>query len=190
MEVKEQTDEEIVLLVRAGSTDFFGELVDRYEKKLQRYARRFLFQQDDVDDLVQEVFLKAYVNLQGFNTKLSFSSWIYRIAHNTFINKLKRREREPLLVFDTDTIFGAIKSEEKADTETLQLENKELIELSLGKLQSKYREVVVLLFFEEMSYQEISDILKIPVSTVGVRVSRAKQKLKIILEENNHQNTS
>jgi len=182
MEVQDKTDEEIVTLVQNGSTDFFGELVDRYEKKLQRYARRFLFQQDDVDDLVQEVFLKAFSNLQGFNTQLSFSSWIYRIAHNTFINKIKKREHEPMLVFDADTIFGAIKSEEKTDTETLNDENKEFVEMSLDKLPPKYREVVVLLFFEEMSYKEISDILKIPTSTVGVRISRAKKQLRKILE--------
>ena len=71
-------DEEIASLVQGGDQDSYGALIERYEKKLTRYGRRFLYDHDDIEDVVQEVFLKAYTHINSFDTKRSFSSWIYR----------------------------------------------------------------------------------------------------------------
>lgn len=180
-----ETDEEIVLKIQNGDKDLFGVLVERYESKLNRYAKRFLFQKEDVDDLIQDVFLKAYSNIKSFNTNKSFSSWVYRIAHNQFVNALKKRKYEPLFVFDTDILFGSISSNEKADNETLEEEQKKEMEKNLSNLNSKYREILILYYFEELDYKEISDVLRIPTSTVGVRIKRAKDKLKEIYK--NHE---
>ena len=77
------TDEEIVRLVQLGEKEKYGEIVERYERQLLIYVRRLINQrEEEVEDLVQDVFISAYVNIQGFDHKLKFSSWIYRIAHN------------------------------------------------------------------------------------------------------------
>ena len=92
----EDTDEYIAGQVQTGNVQSFGTLVERYEEKLRRYARRFLFGYTDAEDLVQDVFVKSYTNIQSFDTSRSFSSWIYRIAHNEFINAIKKKGKEPL----------------------------------------------------------------------------------------------
>ena len=87
------TDEDLVLRVKSGGIEAFGFLVERYEDKMKRYARKFLFGYTDIEDTVQKVFIKAYVNIQSFDTSRKFSSWLYRIAHNEFINAIKKKTK-------------------------------------------------------------------------------------------------
>lgn len=180
---QQETDEAIAKRVQSGDLESFGILVDRYEAKLRRYARRFLFGREDVDDLVQEVFLKSYINIQSFDASMRFSPWIYRIAHNEFINTLRRRKFEPLFFFDADTIFPHPVAPDSADGDTLARELKEIMDQKIGAVDPKYREPLVLYFYEEMSYADIAEVLKIPISTVGVRIKRGKEKLKELLKE-------
>ena len=174
----ELSDETIAANVQAGNTEAFGELIDRYEAKLKRYARKFLSSADDIEDLVQDVFIKAYTNLQSFDVALKFSPWIYRIAHNVFVNELRRKGRQGISVFDADTIFPQLAANETADSESLEAEVKEEIDTFLARLAPKYREAIILHYFESLSYQEISDVLHIPVTTVGVRMTRARRQLR------------
>lgn len=183
--VGSDTDEAIAKAVQEGDIDAFGELVSRYEVKLKRYARKFLARDDDVEDLVQDVFIKAYENIQSFKSNLRFSPWIYRIAHNAFVNELRRKSKWGM-VFDSDAMLPLMPASETADEETLKIELKTEAEGLIEMLPAKYREVVVLYHFEELSYEEISDVLHIPTSTVGVRMNRARKKLKeAFLESNN-----
>ncbi len=92
----EETDEMIASRVQAGDSEAFGELVERYQEKLLRYARKFLFDLDEARDPVQDVFIKAYQNIQSFDATRRFSPWIYRIAHNEFVNALKQRSARSL----------------------------------------------------------------------------------------------
>ncbi|MCA9356746.1 RNA polymerase sigma factor [Candidatus Nomurabacteria bacterium] len=179
----ERTDEEIAAVVQAGNIYDFGELVLRYEPKMMRYARKFLSCQEDIEDLVQDVFIKAYSNLQSFDTSLRFSPWLYRIAHNTFVNELKRKSRFSLGVFEADVLLPQLPAKESSDDQVLETELKGEMELHLAKLAPKYREVIILHYFDEFSYQEISDIMQIPITTVGVRILRAKNKLKQTLKK-------
>lgn len=174
----ELSDETIVTAVQSGDHDAYGELIARYEAKLRRYARKFLSVDHEIEDLVQDVFIKAYTNIQSFNTTQRFSPWIYRIAHNTFVNELKRKGRYGFSILDADTILPLVPAKETADEDTLFSELSLEIEALLATLPPKYREVIILHYFESLSYQEISDVLKIPVTTVGVRMSRARTKLK------------
>lgn len=176
----EQTDEEISRKVQQGDTQAFGELVLRYEDKLQRYAKRFLFDREDGQDLVQDVFLKAYTNLQSFDPSQRFSPWIYRIAHNEFINVIKKKGRQPLSFFDPDTLFPHPTAKERPDTDIQQDELREMLERCLDRLDDKYREPLVLFYYEDQDYQAMAEILRIPVSTVGVRLSRGKAALQKI----------
>lgn len=176
----EQTDENIAKLVQKGNTSIFGSLVERYDKKLMRYAKRFLFDYEDAEDLIQDIFIKAFKNIQGFDTSRSFNSWIYRIAHNEFINEIKKRGREPISFFDPDTLFPHPVAPKQADDELKEQELKTLVDEFITKLDPKYREPLVLYYYEDMDYQQIADIMHIPTSTVGVRLNRAKQLLKKI----------
>ena len=94
--MEEVTDEAITKRVQQGDVEAFALLMDRYEKKITRYARKFLSQPDDVKDIVQDVFVKVYVNIKSFDVKRRFSPWIYRIAHNEFVNALKKNKASKL----------------------------------------------------------------------------------------------
>ncbi len=176
------TDESIVASVQAGDSELFGELISRYEMKLKRYARKYLAREADIDDLVQDVFIKSYTHIQSFDTSLKFSPWIYRIAHNTFLNELKRKSRYVSSFFDVDAILPLLPAKETADADVLKEEMRAEVDSLLEKLQPKYKEVVILHYYEGLTYQEISDVLQIPTSTVGVRMTRARHRLLQLIE--------
>lgn len=180
--MEEQTDESIAALVQAGSVKSFDILIERYEGKIKRYAKRFLFK-DDADDIVQEVFIKAFVNIKSFDTGKKFSSWIYRIAHNEFINAIKKKKSEKLMFFDFDLLFPHPAARESADSLVVNNSLRLMLEKCLGGLNAKYREPLVLFYFEDLDYKEIAEILHIPASTVGVRLSRGKAMLKKLVKE-------
>jgi RNA polymerase sigma-70 factor, ECF subfamily len=183
MESEIQNDERIAGKVQAGDVEAFGLLIERYEPKLLRYGRKFLYDREDVKDLVQDVFIKAYVNIHSFDASKRFSPWIYRIAHNSFINAAKARQRGDVNFFDPDVILPHLVSPDTAEEHASRVESRRAIEQSLDKLDAKYREPVVLYYFEEMDYKEIAEILEMPVSTVGVRLQRAKEMLKKVMKE-------
>lgn len=177
----EKTDEEIALNVQQGDIPSFGLLIERYKQKLTRYAHKFLFNYDDTEDLIQEVFIKAYINIQDFDPKRRFSPWIYRIAHNEFINKIKKKNKETISLFNLDTLFPHPIAQETADGDIRTQDIREMINSCLQQLKPKYRELLILYYFEEMDYKEIAEILKIPISTVGIRLRRGKELLKKLL---------
>lgn len=181
----ERSDEQVAVEVQKGDVESFRVLVERYEAKMERYAKRFLFATDDAKDLLQEIFIKAYVNIRSFDADRRFSPWIYRIAHNEFVNALKKRKKDKANVslFYVDILFPHPVAKETANEETNRREMKEILEGSLDKLGGKYREPLVLYYLEDMDYKEIAEILHIPVSTVGVRLQRGKTLLRKLVKE-------
>ena len=180
------SDEEVATLVQRGDKEQFGILVERYEAKLLRYGRKFLSRTEDIEDIVQEVFINCYQNLQSFDPSQRFSPWIYRIAHNAFVNGLRKNKRSPLVFVDFDTFVAHPVYEDPLPREREEAEVKRMIEKSLQRLKPKYREVLVLYYLEELSYKEIADIIKVPIGTVGIRLTRAKSALKKSYEEIHH----
>lgn len=178
MDNTELKDEEITRMVKKGDKDAFGILVDRYEVKLSRYINRFVFNTNDNDDLLQNVFIKVYQNINSFNDSLRFSPWIYRITHNEIVNYIRKTKHEIFGIIDWDTILPidlhSNKWNEEIDKEKL-ITNLDSI---IRTIPEKYKEVIVLFYLEEKDYKDISEILKIPISTVGVRLGRAKQLIK------------
>ena len=179
-------DEAIIARVRSGDKEAFGVLIERYEAKLTRYIKKFTQVDDDVSDVLQVIFIKAYTNLQGFDSTRSFNSWVYRIAHNESVNHLKKRGRERVSFIDFDSMLPHLFADEESDTLAQKEETKKMLEISLKNISPKYREVLVLYYYDDMSYEEIGDILQIPTSTVGVRIKRGKDALAKVLEKNNY----
>ncbi len=179
----ELTDETLAVATQNGDTEAFGTLVERYEQKLLRYGRKFLSNPDDIQDLVQNAFISAYQNIKGFDSRQRFSPWMYRIAHNSFVNGLRQKKRSPFISVDFDTFFSHPVYEDPTERERDQKEIKLMIDKGLEKISQNYREVLTLYFIEDMSYKDIADVLQIPTSTVGVRVKRAKEALKKACEQ-------
>lgn len=182
-EVSQQTDEEIARLVQSGNIELFGILIERYEEKMLRYGKKFLRGFEDIEDIVQDVFIKAYENIQSFDAKRKFSSWLYRIAHNEFVNAIKKKSKNPLFFFDSDTLFPHPISKENSNKEANRGELNKIIDKCLDKLNLKYREPIILYYFEELSYKEIADILHIPIGTVSIRLKRGKEIIKKIYDQ-------
>jgi RNA polymerase sigma-70 factor (ECF subfamily) len=149
-----------------------------------RYARKFLSGPDDMKDIVQDVFVKVYVNIKSFDTKQRFSPWIYRIAHNEFVNALKKKKSEKISFIDFDVLFPHPAAGEAADANVDKNDLRRLLNISLEKIPAKYREPLVLYYFEEMSYKEVAEIMHLPISTVGIRLQRAKSLLKKTVKQN------
>lgn len=179
------SDEEIAVLVRTKNQELYSELVERYQNKIIKYSTYLVGNKEHARDIAQEAFLKAFVNLWGFNPKLKFSSWLYRIAHNEAINYIKKHKKE--FPADPETIESFdIESDSDPFRDLEKKEYEEIIEISLQKLPIKYREPIALYYLEEKTYEEISDVLRIPTSTVGIRIMRGKKILKTILNKNGY----
>jgi len=183
-DIKNLTDEELAKL-SASNTEYFGELIERYESMLFRYVmRRSHATKEDAEDIVQNSFIKMYRNINDFDPNLRFSSWAYRITHNELIDWYRKQKSRPqLMISDKDEdVFASIAGDMNIEKEILQKERKEEIEAIIKTLDIKYQEVVSLRFFEEKSYEEIADILQIPEGTVAIRLSRAKKILQEALQ--------
>ncbi|NTW62390.1 RNA polymerase sigma factor [Candidatus Saccharibacteria bacterium] len=176
------SDSQILELVLRGQNDAYSLIVERYEDKLMRYALFILKDYDVASDITQETFIKAYIKLRSFNTNKQFSPWVYRILHNNAMNYIKRSKKTSSLgaVSEVDDNFlVSFKHDKTMDRAMMD----KRVRSCLGKLDVKYREVIMLSFFENLKYDEISDVLHIPKSTVGVRIRRAKMVLKKVCEQ-------
>jgi len=176
------SDEELVQKSLDNRDDFYY-LIKRYESKLLKYIKRITnVTNEEAEDLLQEIFIKVYRHLNGFDQKLKFSSWIYRIAHNEVINFAKKRRGGPLLTRTSDgddssgTMLDNLAGEDDVHGNYVAMESRERVWQALMELPLKYREVLVLKFFENKSYREMSDILRKPEGTVATLVNRAKKK--------------
>lgn len=176
METGTLSDEALVQVVRERDKEQYSELIKRYQQKLAHYLRKFIHNPDELEDVLQATFIKAYENLFGFDASKRFSPWIYRIAHNEAINYLKKTNKGGIALDDVEyRLFDeSIDLPSSIDLGLL----KPKIEAALAAMKAKYRETLILYFFEQRSYEEISDILHIPTSTVGTLLLRGKKMLK------------
>jgi len=178
VKISKLSDEQLVDYIRGKDKEAYVEIVNRYKDRLVRYATYLTGDNDNASDAVQEAFIKAYINLNGFNTKKKFSSWIYRIVHNEAMNLLRRDNKELPMFKDVDFKSG-VSLEEELIKKELQAHARHC----LSQMPLIYREVLSLYFLEERSYEEISDILRIPIGTVGTRINRAKVLMKKICQK-------
>ena len=187
MEIFENTDEELVAL-SLQNRDFFAYIVDRYEEKLLRYIKRITnLREDDLFDILQDIFIKIYENLNDYDSTLSFSSWVYRIAHNQVIDTYRKNKARPqgnYVDVDDEILENMVNDfdfTKDIDSGLLRKHTQEI----LNNLDERYREILILKFFEHKDYKEISDILKKPMGTVATLINRAKKQFKDEFESSN-----
>lgn len=171
-------DEKLAVIVRTTDKEAYAELIRRYEDKLLRYAAYIVGDSNKAADVVQEAFIKAYVNLNGFDAKKKFSSWIYRIVHNEAVNILGKQKRHQPLDHALEYDSGVNLEEDVIKQELIRHTRK-----CLEHMPIQYREPLSLFYLEDKSYEEISDILRIPIGTVGTRITRAKAMMKTICQQ-------
>lgn len=170
--------------VLKGDHNAFGEIVEIYKDKVFQICFRMLGNRQEAEDLAQEAFVRAYVNIRSFNIQMKFSTWLYRIATNLCIDRLRKKKPDYYLdaeVAGTEglNMYSQIASDiAKPEEEVESLELQETIQVEIMKLPEKYRSVIVLKYIEELSLKEVSEILDLPVGTVKTRIHRGREALR------------
>ena len=176
-------DEELVQKVLAHDNEAFAELVRRYEKQVFSLAYRLCGDYDEAADLAQEAFLQIYRGLDKFDPEKKFFSWMYRVAHNTCLNVIQKKPKNQISLDGTENFLGAAPETEAPENVYANRELKARIDQAIAGLPDTYRDVIFLRYIGELSYQEISDRLGLPISTIETRLFRGRQLLQKELKE-------
>ena len=180
------SDEQLVELAVSAEPDAFGEIVRRWERKIFALCFGMLGREDDARDAAQESFIAAYRNLANFRGEAKVSSWLHRIAVNQCLT-MKRRQKTRSEDFiddesgEEERIFVAAARYSPAN-EAEQVERLKVVRQAVGALPTELRQVIVMKEFEEMTFQEISETLELPLSTVKSRLYTALKQLRLRLE--------
>lgn len=175
-------------LALKGDQQAFAELVDLYQDKLYHMAYRMLSNRQEAEDVVQDTFLRVYKNLDRFDETLKFSTWIYRIATNLCIDRLRKRKQTYSLDAESQDYEGLdgysmIPSDDRTpESELILSDTQRIIHQAMETLPPKYKSVMMLRYIQDLSLQEVGDILGMPVTTIKTRVHRGREFLRKKLE--------
>ena len=180
-----ETDAQLVASALAGSQEAFRELVLRFERPVYSLIVRMVNDPGTAEDLAQEVFVKAYRSLRTYDASRKLSSWLFKIAHNTTIDHLRRHSPDTVSLeapADEEGRGGlaAVLSDESVEDPAAAAERRDMarsLERAISRLRSEYREAVVLFYVEGASYQEICDVTRLPLGTVKTNLHRARKEL-------------
>lgn len=181
-------EKRLAKLAQTGDTQAFAEIVELYKDKIFHLAYRMLSNRHEAEDVVQDTFLRVYRNLSRYDVNQKFSTWIYRIATNLCIDRLRKRKPNYSLdaeMNDQEGVDGysMISSDDRTpESYFLVSETQRLIHEAIETLPAKYKSVMVLRYLQDMSLQEISDVLDMPVTTIKTRVHRGREFLRKKLE--------
>ena len=176
-------DDALVSEALAGREDSYSTLVDKYQKPLYFHIRKMIKEVELVDDLVQEVFMKAFHNLNSYSNEFAFSTWIYRIATSHTIDYLRKKKLQtlsidqPYTTKDGDMEIQLPDESFSTDEPVMKKERKAIVQEAIDDLPEKYRLVIEMRHMEEKSYQEIAEILDLPLGTVKAHIFRARELL-------------
>jgi RNA polymerase sigma-70 factor, ECF subfamily len=182
------TDQDLVQLARSGSEKAYRELLDRYQRPVFSLVYRMVRDRERAEDLAQETFVKVFNHLESYNPKYKFSSWIFKIANNLAIDALRRKEPEMVSLDgsryattteEVESTRITVASEDENPEQLLEAkELGEAIELAIGKLRAEYRTAILLRHVEGRPYEEIAEIMDVPLGTVKTFIHRARSELR------------
>ncbi len=181
--LKKLSDAELVKLAIKGEELAYAELMNRYKKKVETIVLRIVRQKIETEDLVQEIFTKAFTSISSFKSEFSFSTWLYKIATNHCIDFVRKKRLSTYSLdedyeLEEDSIQREIPDWSKLpDRELFEKQRNEIIHQAINSLPEHYRKVIIMRHFEEKSYEEIAKELKLPIGTVKVQIFRARELL-------------
>ncbi|MCG2589823.1 RNA polymerase sigma factor [Rhodohalobacter sulfatireducens] len=175
-------DDKFVKRAIEGDQEAFKDLMDKYQKPLYFHVLKMVKNHEQVEDLVQEAFMKAFRNLNSYNTNYAFSTWLYRITTNHTIDYLRKKKLKTTSIDQpVKTRDGEMEIQISDDAETdrniIRKERKKIIHNAINDLPEKYRRVIEMRHLQELSYQEIADQLDLPLGTVKAHIFRAREML-------------
>lgn len=182
-------DDKLVAAAAKGNQDAYKQLLEKYQKPLYFHIKKMVKDHEQVEDLVQEAFVKAFDNLGSYNTNYAFSTWLYRITTNHTIDYLRKKKLQ------TMSIHQPVKTKEgemsvqlpddhaATDRNIIRKQRQKIIRNAIKNLPEKYRQVIEMRHLEELSYQEISEQLDFPLGTIKAHIFRAREMLYKALKD-------
>jgi RNA polymerase sigma-70 factor, ECF subfamily len=185
MDQFEFTDEQLIAKFQDGNEGAYTQLVERYKERLFNFIYRFLYDIDKAEDILQDTFIKLYTHKHSYREIAKFSTWLYTIAGNlakTELRKLKRRKTysvSDLSRYDQEFIIKSPDGSAEVDAEAITVEKK--IQYALNQLPKDFKTIIILRDIQELSYEDISRIVDVPIGTVKSRINRGRLKLQKLL---------
>lgn len=182
--IMESMIKEKIKRVKKGDQAAFADIVSFYQNKLYQHCYRMLGNAHEAEDIAQEAFIRAYVNIHSYDVNRKFSTWLYRIATNLTIDRIRKRKPDYYLdaeIKGTDGLdmYSQLETVSHLPEETVEnLELQRYIQQEILQLPPKYRSIIILRYLEDFSLKEISDILDIPLGTVKTRIHRGREALR------------
>ncbi len=170
--------------VLKGDQSAFEEIVTLFQHRLYHVCFRMLSNRQEAEDIAQEAFVRAYMNIHTFDQKRKFSTWLFRIATNLCIDRIRKKKPDYYLdanVPGTEglTMYSQIAADGELPEDVVErMETQERVQYEIGRLPDKYRSVIILRYLEELPLKEISDILELPLGTVKTRIHRGRGALR------------
>ena len=185
----DRVDQVVLQSAQEGDIEAFATIVEAYENQLYTLAFRFLSSEPEAEDAVQETFLRVYMHLPRYDGRFKFTTWLYRIATNVCIDRLRKRKSESSLDAESyDWEDGRLDLHDRLPSDALTPEQLLMrsetcneVHRALCDLQPNYQTVLILRYIQDLSLQEISDILHVPITTVKTRIHRAREAMKQLL---------
>ncbi|MDP4038546.1 MAG: RNA polymerase sigma factor [bacterium] len=165
-------DHIIISEVLAGDKEKYRLIMERYQTRLVNFIFAMTSDEDEANDIAQIAFIKAYKSLKNYNSKYKFSTWLYQIAINTAKTQLKKKR--PISLDEV----GELSTNENISLTLAKKDEHKLIVQAVNNLDDNYRLVVNMYYWQDLNYQQIADIMKVPLGTIKTWIARAKQKLK------------
>ena len=192
MDYNKLTDQEIVVLARQGREAAYRELIGRYQRPVFSLIYRLVRDREKSEDLAQDTFIKVLNALDRYDPTYKFSSWIFKIAHNTSLDHLRKKEPQTLSLEGSPhaetsseqeaSVIQALSTEETPEDYAASRELGATLEVAIGKLRPEYRTAIIMCHVEGRPYEEIAETMGVPLGTVKTYIHRARNELKKELE--------
>lgn len=177
-------EKKLIKQTMRGDRDAFAQIVELYKDKIFQLAYRMTGNRQEAEDIAQETFLRVYANISQYNEEYKFSTWIYRIATNLCIDRARKKKADVSLDEEATGTTGLdwysrVSSTDKSPEETVVTQELQTyVQEAISQLPPKYRSIMILRYLEDLSLQEISELLKMPVTTIKTRIHRGREALR------------